>query len=97
MGLVFLNSTLLRWARGVFSPVIARRLRVAKHPHFFSVIPVKTGIQSLYLNSPLGIYHPTVTLAQPEKLALPCHSEPQAKNLFSLEILRHGLKSHSSE
>jgi hypothetical protein len=55
------------------------------------------GIQFPYLNSSPNIYPPTVTLAQPEKLALPCHSEPQAKNLFSIEILRHGLKSHSSE
>jgi len=32
-----------------------------------------------------------------EEFMLPCYSEPQAKNLFSIEILRHGLKSHSSE
>jgi len=70
----------------VFSPVIARRLRVAKQSPPVSVIPVKTGIQFLYLNSPLGIYHPTVTLAQPEKLALSCHSEPQAKNLLTLRF-----------
>ena len=41
--------------RGVFFPVIASRLRLAKQSHSFSVIPLKTEIQFLYLNSPISI------------------------------------------
>jgi hypothetical protein len=62
------------------------RLRLAKQSHSFSVIPVKTGIQFLYLNSSLGSLPYNGHSGTAEEFILPCHSEPQAKNLLPLRF-----------
>ena len=66
--------------------VIASRLRVAKQSHSFSVIPVKTGIQFPYLNSSPGSLPSNGHYCTAEEFTLPCHSEPQAKNLLTLRF-----------
>jgi hypothetical protein len=58
----------------------------AKQSLLFSVIPVKTGIQFLYLNSSLGSLPYNGHSGTAEEFTLPCHSEPQAKNLLTLRF-----------
>jgi hypothetical protein len=59
---------------------------MTKQSHPASVIPVKTGIQFLYLNSPLSILPYNGHSGTAEEFTLPCHSEPQAKNLLTLRF-----------
>ena len=64
-------SPLIRGGQGCVLFCHCEPPSAAKQSTLHSVIPVKTGIQFPYLNSPPGIYPPMVTLAQPENLLLP--------------------------